>query len=49
MLALNDGRETIEEVVDGVPVTRVGVGGARRLGADRAGARVATCGAPTQT
>ena len=25
VLALNDGRETIEEVVDGVPVTRVGV------------------------
>jgi rhamnosyl/mannosyltransferase len=25
VLALNDGRETIEELVDGVPVTRVGV------------------------
>ena len=25
VLALNDGRETIEEIVDGVPVTRVGV------------------------
>ena len=25
VLALNGGRETIEEVVDGVPVTRVGV------------------------
>jgi glycosyltransferase involved in cell wall biosynthesis len=25
VLALNDGRETIEDVVDGVPVTRVGV------------------------
>ena len=27
VLALNDGRQTIEEVVDGIPVTRVGVVG----------------------